>query len=271
MSYFQGKRAAITGAGSGIGRALARCLHERGCELFLADVDAEGLAETTAAFTGATPWLESVVDVADRDAMFAWAGTVAERAPAVELLVNNAGVALIGDADDTGFDDFHWLMNINFWGVVHGCRAFLPLLETAERAHIVNLSSLFGLIAVPTQSAYNASKFAVRGYSEALRQELALAGSPVELCCVHPGGIATEIARNARNVNRSVTADEQHARFEPLARTRPEAAATQILRAAERGLPRLLIGQDARWLDRLQRLLPASYPRLIRRLLPEEV
>ena len=269
MSYFGDKHAAITGAGSGIGRALAQQLHSEGCSLYLADVNEAGLATTTASLNGAAPWQSAIVDVADRRAVEAWAATVARDTTGLDLLVNNAGVGFIGDARATSYEDFHWLMNINFWGVVHGCTAFLPLLERQPRAHLVNISSLFGLIAVPTQSAYNASKFAVRGYSEALRQELKLAGSPVELCCVHPGGVATQIARSARNADASADGEAQHAAFERIARSSAESAARKILDAARRGRPRLLIGADARWLDLLQRLLPSLYPRLLRPLLPE--
>ena len=204
MSYFSGKRAVITGAGSGIGRALAHQLSGAGCELWLADVDAAALADTRRGLGGPAACHTAVVDVADRAAMSAWADEVSRNAPQLELVVNNAGVGLIGTAQDTTLEDFDWLMGVNFWGVVHGCRVFLPLLERAPRSHLVNISSIFGIIGVPTQSAYNASKFAVRGYSEALRQELILAGSPVEVCCVHPGGIDTNIARRARSSDRGV-------------------------------------------------------------------
>jgi NADP-dependent 3-hydroxy acid dehydrogenase YdfG len=208
----------------------------------------------------------SVLDVADRAAMEAWAARIEQVTPSVHLLVNNAGVAFIGDAQATDYDDFHWLMNINFWGVVHGCSAFMPLLSRSERSHLVNLSSVFGMIGVPTQSAYNAAKFAVRGYSEALRQELALADSPVSLCCVHPGGIDTNIARSARSADPADTAAARHSAFAPHVRTSAEDAARQILRAAERGKPRLLIGPDARFIDWITRLFPVSYPRFFKAL-----
>jgi NAD(P)-dependent dehydrogenase (short-subunit alcohol dehydrogenase family) len=206
MSYFAGKQAVITGAGSGIGRALAERLNAAGCGLWLSDIDEQGLTDTLERLSDSDAGIHhALIDVADRSAVERWANEVAAGTGAVDLLVNNAGVALIGDARDTAFDDFHWLMNINFWGVVHGCRAFLPLLERAPRSHLVNISSVFGMIGVPTQSAYNAAKFAVRGYSEALRQELALADSPVQLTCVQPGGIDTDIARRARNTDRAAT------------------------------------------------------------------
>jgi NADP-dependent 3-hydroxy acid dehydrogenase YdfG len=263
MSYFTARTAVVTGAGSGIGRALAQELNAAGCALWLSDIDGESLAATVAAFTNnRAPWHCAHVDVADRAAMCAWAAEVTAATDAVDLLVNNAGVALIATAEETSAEDFHWLMNINFWGVVHGCEAFLPALKRAERGHLVNISSVFGIIGVPTQSAYNAAKFAVRGYSESLAQELELDGSGVRVCCVHPGGIDTNIARRARNADRRATAESQHAQFAPHIRTSPDAAARQILRAAERGQRRLLIGLDAHIIDWLARLFPAGYARL---------
>lgn len=266
MSYFSGKRAVVTGAGSGIGRALALQLNAVGCQLWLSDINEASLAETVASLTDPhTPCTATVLDIADHPALQRWAAEVAAATDRIELLVNNAGVALMANAEETRKEDFRWLMEINFWGVVHGCQSFLPLLKQAERSHLVNISSVFGLIGVPTQSAYNAAKFAVRGYSEALRQEMELSGSPVRVCCVHPGGIDTSIARNARNADPAATAETQQAQFAPHARTSPEEAARQLLRAAERGQPRLLIGVDARLIDWISRLFPTGYPRFFRR------
>ncbi len=264
MSYFQGKRGAVTGAGSGIGRALARALNDAGCALWLCDVDAEALAATVDGLPRPeVPCAIATVDVADRAAVFAWRDAVAAEVDALELAVNNAGVGLVATAAEATIEDLRWLMDINFYGVVHGTQAFLPLLERAPRSHLVNLSSLFGLIGVPTQSAYNAAKFAVRGYSEALRQELALAGSPVEVCCVHPGGVDTHIARNARSADPADTPEARAKAFRAFARTAPEAAAAQILRAVERGRPRLLLGRDARLAVLIATLFPVRYPRLL--------
>lgn len=265
MTYFQDKHAAITGAGSGIGRALAQQLNASGCHLYLSDVDQDGLAATIASFdnTQATAH-PTVVDVADATAVNAWAAAIGTLTPHLHLVVNNAGVDLMATAAQTSLADFHWLMNINFWGVVHGCQAFVPALERADRSHLVNISSVFGLIAVPNQSAYNAAKFAVRGYSESLRQELDLANSPIKLCCVHPGGIDTNIARRARNADPSATAESQQAMFAEHVRTSADAAAAQILRAAEKRQRRLLIGSDARLIDWVVRLFPTSYARLFR-------
>jgi NADP-dependent 3-hydroxy acid dehydrogenase YdfG len=268
MSYFSGKQAVITGAGSGIGRALARALNAQGCELWLCDIDGDALAETVAGLGNTTAACRSAtVDVADRHAVFAWRDAIAAESRQLELVVNNAGVGLIAHARETAIEDLRWLMEINFYGVVHGSQAFLPLLEQAPRSHLVNLSSLFGIIGVPTQSAYNAAKFAVRGYSEALRQELAMAGSPVEVCCVHPGGVDTHIARNARSTNPGETPEARAEAFRALARTAPEQAAAQILRAAERGRARLLVGRDARITALLAALFPVRYADILAPLL----
>ena len=265
MPYFTGKTAAITGASSGIGRALAQHLGDQGCSLFLSDVDVAGLAETAASLPASVRCETSVVDVADKGQVERWSAEVGQLTDHLDLLVNNAGVGLIGDAVTTPLEDFHWLMNINFWGVVHGCQAFLPLLDKSDRGHLVNISSIFGIVAVPTQAAYNASKFAVKGYTEALRQDLEIAGSAIEVCCVHPGGVGTNIALRARNTDPTVSGDDQHARFTQFVRTRPEDAAAAILKAAEHGQRRLLLGSDARLLDWLQRLFPTRYPRFFQK------
>jgi len=266
MVDFNGKCAVITGAGSGIGRALAQALSAQGCTLFISDINEKTLAETQRSLTAPDRSVAACVDVADRDAVMRWAQDIAGSTAAVDLVVNNAGVALIAQATATSQEDFHWLMNINFWGVVHGCEAFMPLLERAPAGRLVNISSVFGLIGVPTQAAYNAAKFAVRGYSEALRQELELAGSRVRLCCVHPGGIGTNIARSGRNADPAVTPEDQHQAFIQHVRTSADEAARQILKAAARGKPRLLLGPDARFLGLLLRFFPVSYPRFIKQL-----
>ncbi|MEM1142315.1 MAG: SDR family NAD(P)-dependent oxidoreductase [Pseudomonadota bacterium] len=272
MAYFTGKRAVVTGAGSGMGRALAEQLNSTGCSVWLSDINAEHLAETAARLDDSKADVHtSTVDVADQDAVNAWAAEVSAEAPSIELLVNNAGVALSGLAREVPTPDFHWLMNINFWGVVHGSGAFLPLLEKAERSHLLNISSVFGMIAVPTQSAYNAAKFAVRGYSEALRQELDLAGSPVKVCCVHPGGIDTNIARSARNFDPTATPESQQEMFQKHVRTSATEAARQMLIAAEKGQRRLLIGSDARLIGWITRLFPTSYPGIIQRLMGDSL
>ncbi|NND68188.1 MAG: SDR family NAD(P)-dependent oxidoreductase [Halioglobus sp.] len=261
MAYSTGKRAVITGAGSGIGRALAQQLNGEGCDLYLNDINPATLAETTASLdTGRAQVHTRSLDVADRAAMHGWAEEIAAEVGHVDIVVNNAGVALMSMIEDCDYDNLEWLMNINFYGVVHGTQAFLPLLRRASQGHVINISSVFGMISVPTQSAYNAAKFAVRGYTEALRQEMA--GSNVHVCCVHPGGIDTHIARNARGDD-GRTPDERGADFKKVAPTSPAAAAAQIVRAIEKRKPRLLIGNDARLIALLTRLFPVSYPRFL--------
>lgn len=267
MSYCTGKTAVITGAGSGIGRALAIELNRQGCALFLGDIDDAGLAATVTDLPRKEVAADQrSIDVADKNAVDRWARDISENHgqrdhAAVDIVINNAGVAYSSRVDACDYAEVQWLMAINFWGVVHGTLAFLPLLQAAPRGHLINMSSIFGVIGVPTQSAYNASKFAVRGYTEALRQELR--GSRVHACCVHPGGVRTNIARNSRGGEPGLSADDRAAQFEPLARTTPERAAAQIIRAIERRQPRLLIGRDARVIDLLARLFPARYPHML--------
>src|SRR5713101_5266315 len=239
MSFLSDGVAVVTGAGSGTGRALAQQLAAAGSALAIADIDDAGLAETTqllgkkAALVTAT-----VLDVADEAGVSAFAEDVGRRHGRVTLLINNAGVALEGTFEEISLDDFRWLMNINFWGTVYGVKYFLPTLKREKRSHIVDLSSVFGLIAPPGQPAYSASKFAVRGFTECLRHELA--GTPVRVSCVHPGGIRTEIARRAR-IGAGVArtgCEERIAQFEHLFRTSPEVAAARILRGVYRCEPR---------------------------------
>jgi len=254
--------AAITGAASGIGRALAIELANRGCDLALADRDEAGL-KTLAAEIGAQRKISvHRVDVGEPDDIAQFARDALAAHPALNIVINNAGVALMGTFEEIDQAQMDWLFNINFWGVVHGTRAFLPHLKTQAEAHIVNISSIFGIIAPPGQSAYAAAKFAVRGFSESVRHELAVAGSPVRLSVVHPGGVATSIARSSRtgvgvtdNARRAQAID----RFESAAKTTPKDAALRIIRGIERNEPRILIGNDARFMDILQRFRPGTY------------
>ena len=268
MKSFRGKVAAVTGAASGIGRALAVRLASEGCHLSLCDIEDAVLAQT-AALAGNTGVKVTTahVDVADRDAVVAWAAATVRDHGKVNLVFNNAGVALGSSAEGTTAEDFAWIMGINFWGVVHGTQAFLPHLRSSGEGHVVNVSSVFGLVSMAGQGAYNASKFAVRGYTECLRQELELTRARVSATCVHPGGIRTNIARASR-MTRSlrqlgvIDPAASQVAFENALRTTPEAAAAAILRGVRRNKRRVLIGADARILDALQRLLPAGYQRI---------
>jgi butyryl-CoA dehydrogenase len=266
MQQLDGRVAAITGAGSGIGRALARELARRGTHLALSDIDSVGLAETVQLCEGAGVKVTSqVVDVADRAAVHAWADRVVADHGQVHLIFNNAGVALGATVEGMAYEDLEWLMSINFWGVVHGTKAFLPHLIASGEGHIVNLSSVFGLLGIPAQSAYNAAKFGVRGFTDALRIELDVARNGVSCTTVHPGGIKTNIARNAR-MHDSVAAftggtPDVGTSFDKIAMTTPERAARQILKAVQRNRRRALIGPDAKALDLLSRLPAGIYQR----------
>ena len=268
MTAIRGAAAAVTGAASGIGRALAIELAARGCDLALADRDEAGLQAVAADIAKAqsgTPTRKVTlhrVDVGEPDQIEAFAQAALSTHPALNILINNAGVALFGNFTEIDQAQMDWLMNINFWGVVHATRAFLPHFARQREAHIVNLSSIFGIIAPPGQTAYAASKFAVRGFSESLRHELQAAKSPVRLSVVHPGGVATSIARNSRTgvgMTDNARRVELIERFETVARTTSAAAAIRILKGIEKNQPRILIGNDARGADFLQRLRPSSY------------
>lgn len=211
-----------------------------------------------------------VLDVADRTSVFAFADAVLAHHGNAHLIINNAGVAVSQTIANLSYQDFEWIMGINFWGVVHGTKAFLPHLLKNNAGHIVNISSIFGIVSMPSQGAYNASKFAVRGFTEALRQELH--SSNVQVSCVHPGGIKTDIARSARfyqGINGQCDASRAAADFDKLAHTTAEQAARVIVKGIKGKYPRILIGNDARLLDWIQRLLPSAYPRLLARLLPK--
>ena len=259
MTYGKDMIGAITGAGSGIGRALAQQLNQAGCELHLSDINPDTLAETINSLSrkdvAAHPQL---LDVADRQAVHAWADRIEQQSGHVNIVVNNAGVALGATVEETDYKDLDWLININMWGVIQGTMAFLPLLRKSTQGHLVNISSVFGLVSVPTQSAYNTAKFAVRGYTESLRQELA--GSHIHVCCVHPGGIRTNIAKESRGGDPAFSKEERDAEFKKLARTTADSAASQIIRAMEKRKKRLLIGNDARYISLISRLFPVRYP-----------
>lgn len=257
----RGRTAVITGAGGGIGRAIALSLARRGCRLMLTDIDLPA-AQATALAARADHGVEALaapLDVADRAAVAALPAQVQASFGGADLLVNNAGVALGGSFTQVSEADFDWLMGINFQGVVTMTRAFIPLLSASDDARLVNLSSIFGIVAPPGQAAYAAAKFAVRGFSEALRHELA--GSAIGVTIVHPGGVATSIASNARPP-RGVSAErlaEQKARAQRLLTMPPAEAGEIIVRGVEQRRSRLLVGRDARLADLIQRLLPERY------------
>jgi short-subunit dehydrogenase len=264
MTTIRGSACAVTGAASGIGRALAFELAGRGADLALADRDEAGLQAVAAEIARTSPRKVSVhaVDVAEPGQIAGFAQAAVAAHPGLNIVINNAGVALMGTFGEVEQAQMEWLMNINFWGVVHGTRAFLPHLATRPAAHIVNLSSIFGIVAPPGQTAYCAAKFAVRGFSESLRHELQMAKSPVKLSVVHPGGVATNIARNSRT-GTGMTDNARRAqsieRFDAMAKTTPAAAALRIIAGIEKNQPRILIGNDARFMDLLQRFRPATY------------
>jgi NAD(P)-dependent dehydrogenase (short-subunit alcohol dehydrogenase family) len=259
--------AVVTGAAGGLGRALAVYLASSGCRVALCDIDGVGLENTRSACEklGATA-TGRVLDVSHGDDVFTWAQQVADQHGAVHLVFNNAGTTLVATVKNLTLDEIRWLMGVNFWGVVHGTKAFLPYLEAAGGGHIVNVSSAFGMIGNPGQSAYTVSKFAVRGFTETLSIELGVEGSSVQAHVVHPGGIATGIARNARMGEHQVAdlpREEMLAEFDRMARTTADKAARVIVEGVRRGKRRIVVGMDARAISTLQRLLPKSYQRLV--------
>ena len=266
MQHFHGKVAAITGAGSGIGRGIARQLAHQGSHLALSDVDDDGLAETvalieqSAGLSGNVKVTSTRVDVTERDAVEAWATSTVEEFGHVNLIFNNAGVALAANVDAMTYDSFRWLMDINFWGVVHGTMAFLPHLKASGDGHVINISSVFGLLGIPSQSAYNSAKFAVRGFTDALRTELDIEQCGVSATTIHPGGIRTNIAKNARfessEHQHAVDAEQAALDFEKFTRTTPDKAAQLILGAVRKNKRRALIGPDAHLFDAAARISP---------------
>lgn len=269
MKSFDDKVAAITGAGSGMGRSLAVLLAKRGCHVAISDVDEKNLAETAKlAGVHGVKVTSKRVDVADRAQVYAWADEVVADHGKCNLVFNNAGVGYGASVEGCDYDDAKWLIDINFWGVVYGTKAFLPHLRASGEGHVVNTSSLFGLLGFPGQSTYNASKFAVRGFTEALRIELDMMNAPVSATSVHPGGIKTNIARTAR-MNKSVMdlgvkdLESSHLRIEKQFRVTADEAAEIILRGVQRNARRVLVGTDARIYDLVQRIVPSSYQWLV--------
>jgi NAD(P)-dependent dehydrogenase (short-subunit alcohol dehydrogenase family) len=262
IEKFHGRTAVITGAGSGIGRSLALELARAGARLALSDVNGDDVEYTAKRCRARGAEARSyVLDVSDRAAFFAHADEVVRDFGGVALVINNAGVAMTGRVQDTDIDDFRWLMEIDFYGVLHGSQAFLPHLIASGDGHLVNVSSVFGLIAVPKQAPYNAAKFAVRGLTEALRLEMAVENLPVTVSCVHPGGIRTNIARSARSTPE--LKDDLSKTFDKLAFTSPDRAARVILKGTVKGRPRILVGADAWGIGLLARAFGGRYMPLV--------
>ena len=264
MKRLEGRTAVVTGAASGIGRAVAIRLAEAGCDLAIADIDEVGMQHTARTIEARGRKVSShLVDVSALDQMERFVADVEREHGGAQVLVNNAGVAVGKTFEDHTLDDFEWLLGINLWGVIYGCRLFLPMLKRADEGHIVNISSIFGVVGMPLNSSYCASKFAVRGLSEALRVELADAN--IGVTSVHPGGIATNVAASSRFVDTEdgraahSNAVEMFGKF-----MAPEEAAVPIVRAIEKNQQRVLITREAHVLDALQRLSPTSLHRIIR-------
>jgi NAD(P)-dependent dehydrogenase (short-subunit alcohol dehydrogenase family) len=269
MSGFEGRVAAVTGAGSGIGRALAVALARRGAKLALSDVDEAGLAETARLAQGAEVH-QARLDVADRTAFEAYAAEVAAHYGRVNQVYNNAGIAFSRTVLESEWSDYERVLGVNLWGVIHGTKAFLPHLIASGDGHVVNISSLNGFMAQGEMSHYVSSKFAVRGFTETLRMEMLAEGHPVRVTSVHPGGVKTNIADKAleaaRDLGMEVTAEHEQRRRvynEKLLRMSPDEAAEIILRGVERNRPRVLVGNDARLVDLMVRAFPAGYVRAV--------
>lgn len=261
----KGKVAVITGTGSGMGKELALQLAEKGCRLAISDINEQSLKATADCI--ATDIFSESLDVSDRSAFEKHAEDVKKHYGRVDILINNAGVAISGRLNETSHQDFEWLMGINFWGVVNGTKSFLPMMLKQKSGTIVNMSSMLGLIALPAQGAYAASKFAVRGFTECLRQEMTLDNTGIHAICVHPGVIKTNIARNSRfysdplgNKDKEEAAKE----FAEMARVSAADAAKTIIKGIEKRTPRILIGTDVKFVEKLQHLRPVYYSKTLK-------
>lgn len=258
---FQNKLAVVTGAGSGIGRALVLDLIRRGCDVAACDVQQDALEETVALAAGSGEARAYCFDVADRDAFYQHADRIrGDFGQPANLIINNAGVGLGARVREMRWEDFEWLMGINFWGVCYGTQAFLPQLIESGDGHVVNVSSIYGMISGPLTSAYNAAKFAVRGYTESLRIEMLAEKLPVQVSCVHPGGIRTNIAKSSRlDAGAGMDRAEFDKWFSRITLTSPEKAAAIIINGIRHNRPRILVGPDAHLIDAMQRTLGIRY------------
>ena len=265
MKSFADRVAAITGAGSGMGRAIAQSLAQQGCHIAISDIDEDSLNETARSITNTSINVTvHPLNVSDREQVEQFAADTVREHGKVNMIFNNAGVSVTDTAEHMSYEDFEWLMSINFWGVVYGTKSFLPHFHHVDEAHIINTSSIFGTIALPTQSAYNASKFAVRGYTYALRQELA--DTHIGVTCVQPGGVKTNIVNNSRYTpadNNAETKDEFATKFQNIAQLTSAQAAEQILRAVRKDKAQVLVGKDARVISWIERIAPVGYQRLL--------
>jgi|TARA_B100002003_G_scaffold180936_1_gene168979 hypothetical protein len=270
ITTFDDKVAAITGAGSGMGRALAEAVASRNCHVAISDIDTAALAETQELIKSnySVEVSSHELDVADRGQVEQFATDVVHEHGKVNMIFNNAGVSVTDTAENMSYEDFEWLMNINFWGVIYGCKSFLPFFHDVDEAHIINTSSIFGVVAVPSQSAYNASKFAVRGYTYAMRQELF--DTHIGVSCVQPGGVKTNIIKSSRYTtadNTVATKEELISRFDEFAGLTSEQAAEQILRGVLANKAQILVGRDAKTAAIVERIAPTGYQKLLSRLI----
>jgi NAD(P)-dependent dehydrogenase (short-subunit alcohol dehydrogenase family) len=269
MENLAGRVAAITGTASGIGKATAILLAKEGCSCAIADINEEGLRRTEGEIRAfGAPVHATVLDVSDREAMHKWADDVVREFGKVNIIINNAGVALAAQIDDMTYEDFNWLFNINFHGMIYGTKAFLPYLKQADAGHIVNISSVSGFVASPTQSAYTSAKFAIKGFTECLRLELDIDDCNVSSTVVHPGGVRTNIARSARVSDsllekRGAGRDEVAKEFDRIAISSPQKAAAKIINGIKKSKHRVLIGPDAYVIDLWQRMLPVGYQKAL--------
>ena len=264
MQGFAGKVAVVTGAGSGMGAELAVQLGRAGASVAISDVDTEGLAVTEGRLKAiGAPVKSDRLDVAERESFLLYADAVKAHFGKVNQIYNNAGIAFSGDIEISQFKDIERVMDVDYWGVVNGTKAFLPHLIASGDGHVINTSSVFGLFSVPGQAAYNSAKFAVRGFTEALRQEMILAGHPVKVTSVHPGGIKTAIARNSTTAEGLDAATMAEWFDTKMARTSSERAAEIILDGVAKGKAKVLVGADAKILDAFVRVTGSGYQRVL--------